>query len=388
MGLADSVLREGRCAIYYFLTAAVQRRFIQELRDYWATHPRYPDLPGNVQGKYSFEQRPQYGIVVKTGSANKVQLSADNFVGTVQSYVALARIPGYPGTSCEWVREDSNAIQDYGGKFPTPPGIYYCEMTQEDQFYVDPLLEIRNERLTMVTPSEGVLQQSPYEGSLRLIEVPGGRLYVEGREYTLGGEGGTTVYLRSPLPNGVALRANYRYAGETTGPWEAKSLYGYNKAIPGCVLVFGRRTRKGDRFAVVVGDTREDAYLEYGGRWDLALDIDIIARDVYAQREIADLTTMFLWATLRSKIVNEGLDVTEISMGGETEEVFDENADDYFYNSSISMTVQTDWFTFVPIIPRVLSIAQTVTGLPQGLQIDAVRDPFFGSPFATFETVS
>jgi hypothetical protein len=68
--------------------------------------------------------------------------------------------------------------------------------------------------------------------------------------------------------------------------------------------------------------------------------------------------------------------------------VFDENADDYFYNSSISMTVQTDWFTFVPIIPRVLSIAQTVTGLTQGLQIDAVRDPFFGARFASYETVS
>lgn len=370
------------------MTAAVQRRFIQELRNYWATHPRYQDLVDNVQGKYSFEQRPQYGIIVKTGSANKVQLSADNFMGTVQSYVALARIPGYSGHSCEWVREDSLAVQSNGGRFPTPAGIYYCEMTEDDQFYVDPLLEVRNERLTMTTPSEGVLQQVPYEGSLRLVELPGGKLYVEGRDYTLGGEEGTTVYLRSPLPTGTALRANYRYAGETTGPWEAKSLYGYNKAIPGCVLVFGRRAKKGDRFAVVVTDAREDAYLEYGGRWDLTLDIDIVARDVYAQREIADLTAMFLWAILRPSLIDEGIDVTEISMGGETEEVFDENADDYFYNSSISMTVQTDWFTFVPIIPRVLSIAQTVTGLTQGLQIEAVRDPFFGARFASYETVS
>jgi hypothetical protein len=369
------------------LTAAVQRRFIQELRSYWATHPRYPDLIDNIQGKYSFEQRPQYGIIVKVGSANKVQLSANNFVGTVQSYVALARIPGYPGTSCEWVREDSLAIQANGGRFPVPAGIYYCEMTEDDQFYVDPLLEVRNERLTMSTASEGVLQQVPYEKSLRLIEVPGGRLYVEGTDYTIGGDG-VTVYLRTPLPNGVALRAEYRYAGETTGPWEAKALYGYNKAIPGCVLVFGRRAKKGDRFAVVVGDTREDAYQEYGGRWDLTLDIDIVARDVYAQREIADLTTMFLWTVLRPSVIDEGIDVTEISMGGESEEVFDENADDYFYNSSISMTVQTDWFSFVPIIPRILTVAQTVTGLPQGLQIDAVRDPFFGGRFTTFESIS
>ncbi len=306
----------------------------------------------------------------------------------MQSYVALARIPGYLSNSCEWVREDSLAIQENGGRFPSPPGIYYCEMTEDDQFYVDPLLEVRNERLTMTTSSEGVLQQVPYAGSLRLIEVPGGNLLVEGRDYTLGGEEGTTVYLRVPLPSGIAIRAEYRYTGETTGPWEAKALYGYNKAIPGCVLVFGRRAKKGDRFAVVVGDTREDAYLEYGGRWDLTLDIDVIARDVYSQREIADQTTMFLWAILRPSLIDQGIDVTEVSMGGESEEVYDENADDYFYNSSISMTVQTDWFTFIPIVPRILTIAQTVEGLPPGLQIGAVRDPFFGTKFSTYETVS
>ena len=109
---------------------------------------------------------------------------------------------------------------------------------------------------------------------------------------------------------------------------------------------------------------------------------------MYAQREIADLTTMFLWAILRPNLIDEGIDVMEISMGGESEEVYDENADDYFYNSSISMTVQTDWFTFVPIIPRILTIAQTVAGLPQGLQIDAARDPFFGARFESFETIS
>jgi hypothetical protein len=97
---------------------------------------------------------------------------------------------------------------------------------------------------------------------------------------------------------------------------------------------------------------------------------------------------MFLWTVLRPSVIDEGIDVTEISMGGESEEVFDENADDYFYNSSISMTVQTDWFSFVPIIPRILTVAQTVTGLPQGLQIDAVRDPFFGGRFTTFESIS
>ena len=372
--------------MYFFLTAAVKNRLIQELRGYWASHPKYQDLIDNIQGKYSFSQRPQYGIILKTGSANRVQLSADNFVGTVQSYVTLAKIPGYQGTSVEWVREDSLAIQANGGRFPTQAGVYYCEMSADDQFYVDPLLDVRGEALTMVNPAEGVLQQIPYTDSLRLVELPGGGL-VAPEKYTLGSDG-MTVYFREALPNGVSVVAYYRYTGTSTGPWEAKPYTGYNRAIPGCVLAFGRRAQKGDRFAVVVTPTREDAYLEYGGRWDLSIDIDIVARDVNSQMEMADQTAMFLWATLRGNLVDQGLDITEVSMGGESEEVYDENGDDYFYNSTLAMTVQTDWFAFVPILPRILTYSETVKGLPPGLTLAAYRDPFFGAKFATYETVS
>lgn len=373
--------------MFYYLTAAVTNRFIQELRDFWATHPKYTDLPDNIQGKYSFEARPAYGIVLKTGSANKVQLAADNFVGTVQSFVALAKIPGFQGTSCEWVREDALAIQANDGTFPSPPGVYYCEMTEDDQFYVDPLLEVRNERVMMSSLTEGVIQQVPYEGSLRVIELPGGILLHPGVDYTVGTDG-VTLTLTAPMVPGTALRADYRYTGTTTGPWEAKQLHGYNKAIPGCVLVFGRRGKKGDRFAVMVSNVREDAYLEYGGRWDLNVDLDVIARDVYAQREIADLTVMFLWANLRSTLIDQGVDITEISLGGESEEVFDENADDYFYNATISLTVQTDWFMYVPLVTRVSSYMEVVKGLPEGITLEAVRDPFYGARVGTYPTVS
>ena len=256
-------------------------------------------------------------------------------------------------------------------------------MTEDDEFYVDPLLDVRNERVTMATPSEGTLQQVPYSGSLRLVEMPGGRLLVEGADYTINPDG-VTIVLSSPLPPRAALSATYRYTGTTTGPWEAKQLMGYNKAIPGCVLVFGRRGVKGDRFAVVITDTREDAYFEYGGKWDLNIDIDVIARDVFAQREIADATAMFLWVTLRPALIDQGIDVTEVSMGGETEEVYDENADDYFYNSTLSMVMQTDWFAFVPIIPRILTYAETLKGLPPGLTLTAYQDPYYGARWNTY----
>jgi hypothetical protein len=372
--------------VYFQLTESVRRRLIKELRAYWSTHPRFQDLIDNIQGKYAFSERPQYGIILKTGSASKVQFSADNFVGTVKSYVSLAKIPGHPGLSVEWIREDSHAIQANGGRFPSLPGVYYCEMATEDEFYIDPLLDVRDEVVTMVTPTEGLLQGTPFTGSLRLFELPSARPLRPNADYTVGDDG-VTIYLRTPLANGMSISADYRFPGTSTGPWKVLSQTGFNKAIPGVVLVFGRRYQKGDRWAVVVSPTRDDAYLEYGGKWEMSIDMDIIARDVNSQAEIADQTAMFLWALLRPQVIDEGIDIQEVSMGGESEEVYDENADDYFFNSTISMTVQTDWFMMAPLLPRLLSYQETVTGIPDDLKLTAYKDPFFSTRFATYEKI-
>jgi hypothetical protein len=372
--------------VYFFLTEAVRRRLIKELRAYWSLHPAYSDLAENVQGKYSFEERPQYGIILKTGSATKVQFAPDNFMGTVASYVALARIPGYAGLSVEWVREDALAIQANESRFPSQAGIYYCEMTSEDEFFVDPLLDVRDERITMTTNSEGTLQGIPFAGSLRVFEMPSARLLRPGTDYVVGADQ-VTIYLAVPLANGQALSADYRVAGTTTGPWKVEPQAGLSHVIPGVVLVFGRRYQKGDRWAVLVSQIREPAYLEYGGKWELSIDIDIIARDVTSQVEIADQTAMFLWAILRPNLIEEGIEIADVSMGGETEEIYDETGDDYFYNSSISMTVQADWFLHVPILPRILSYQEEVKNLPDNLSLSPFRDPFFLGKFEHFEKI-
>ena len=88
--------------MYYQLTSALKRRMILELRRYWASHPKFPDIVDNIQGKYSFKERPQHGIIVKTGSASKVNLAADNFQGTVYSHCTLTMIDNYAGTAIEW----------------------------------------------------------------------------------------------------------------------------------------------------------------------------------------------------------------------------------------------------------------------------------------------
>ena len=64
--------------------------------------------------------------------------------------------------------------------------------------------------------------------------------------------------------------------------------------------------------------------------------------------EIADLVIMYLWGQKRPILSTEGIEITDISMGGEAEEVHDETEDTYFYNASMSVQFQADWEIHTP----------------------------------------
>lgn len=113
----------------------------------------------------------------------------------------------------------------------------------------------------------------------------------------------------------------------------------------------------------------------------MSVDLEIISRDVNAQMELADQTLMFLWATSRSRLIDQGIDIQDVSLGGETEEVYDENADDYFYNASISVSVETDWSLQVPLVPKLLGFEESLSTLPPDLALVPLRDPFFATRY-------
>ena len=358
--------------MFHFLTEAAKRRIIMELRRFWAYHPKYPDIVDNIQGKYSFKERPSYGIILKASSANTMQLSADNFLGTVESYVMLTRVGDSPGLSVEWVREDARAIQENDGVFPSAPGVYYAEVLVAEnagapyskepvhEFYVDPLLDVRDESLSKTGPLEWQATRPFLAGSLRLYEMPGSIPMVEGVNYTADADAGA-VTVTQPVPPKMWLSADYRYPAPSTGPWRIAENFATTGAIPGVVLAFGRRVTAGDRFAVVVTDRRQPTALEYGGRWEISIDLDVTARDVQSQQEIADATVMYLWGIARLRLSTEGIELTTVSMGGESEEVYDENGDDYFYNASLSLTLNTDWAVHVPLDVTIRKVSPQTT---------------------------
>jgi hypothetical protein len=348
-------------------------------------------------------------MIIKTSSATKVQLSADNYLGVVNSYITLTDVQNYPGLSIEWIREDVRAIQNNNGRFPSRPGVYFVELTEDNEFYVDPMLDVRSEQVMQSDDTTAQLMNPFIEGTLRLYEGPNGFLLKDGINYVADAATGKITLVEGlPLDGHRRLIADYRYAGESTGPHKLAENRSNITAIPGVVLAFGRRNQKGDRQAIMVYGRREASAFEYGGKWELSLDIDVIARDVYAQQEIADQSVMYLWGVLRSRLSKEGIEISDVAMGGESEEIYDETGDDYFYNSNFSITLQTDWFIHVPLAHRLRMVspldsnsASLVAGMSQedlinaknniammdSLGLEPVTDPFFRGRTNTYEVI-
>jgi hypothetical protein len=408
--------------LFATLTEALKRRMIQEIRYYWSQDPQYRDsLVPNIQGRFSFRERPQQAIILKSQSATPYQMSADHYQGAVVSYCYLTRVYGQRGTSIEWVRENAVAIQKNNGAFPSAPGVYYIEVRSEVidvrgvpkeklVFYVDPLLEVIDQRATMLDPRlYEVAAGSFHPGSLRVYEMPGNILYYDNVNYTADPTTGR-ITLESPLAPKTYLSVDYRYAGTSTGPFPLPENGANVEAIPGVVLAFGRRAYEGDIMAVVVGDRRETVAKEFGGRWEMNIDFDIMARDVYAQGEITDRTLMYLYTDARDRLSSEGIEITMVTMGGEAEEIYDETGDDYFYTANISMSIMTDWAVHVPIGRTLLraevntvSETEMVAGLtdeqliemgsPTGLHyaetlnLIEIRDPYFRGRTKTYDLI-
>lgn len=356
--------------MYYYLVQALKRRLILELQDSFGKHPIYRKITPFIQNRFSFEERPQYGIVVKGSSANKVALSADNYIGIIQSHVMLAYV-GKPEFPLEWVREDLKRVHNNGDKMPLAAGVYYVEIVkapttpgEAGAFMVDPLLTVPDEPVLLFgsgVEREAQLQQVPIRNTLRLYENRN-FLLREGTDYTVDYSSGAITLLTSFGP-GSRLSADYRYAGVSLGPiafyWNTPD----HTTLPGVVMAFGKRAEVGQKVAIVVYGDRVDAAKAFGGKFEVSFDLDVISRDTVQMEEIADLVIMYMWAQKKEALEFEGIEIMDISMGGEAEEIADETGEEFFYQASLSIQLRADWEVHVPLPLTISRVTQTT---PEG----------------------
>lgn len=324
-----------------------------------------------MQNKYAFDERPQFGIVVKGSSANNIKLSPQNLLGTVESHVMLSYLDT-PSYLLEWVKEDFNTVKENGGSMPIPAGVYYLECldaptnpNEVGHFIIDPLLTVTDEPLLQIVSgveTSAHLQQVPVQGTLHIWlnrKIP---LY-EGKDYTVNYTTREVTILVNLIP-GAILTSDYRYPVDSIGPLEWKWNTADWKTLPGVILAFGKRGKKGDKIGVVVYDDRVDTATAHGGKFEVSFDIDVIAQDPMQMEEMADYALMSLWHEKRPNLSFEGIEVTEVSIGGEAEEAYDEVADTFYYTASMSIQIQSDWEVHLPL-PFTISGASAAT-LPDG----------------------
>lgn len=377
--------------MYYNLVHALKRRVILELQDSFSTHPVFRKIVPFIQNRFSFEERPQYGIVVKGSSANKVALSGDNYMGVVQSHVMLAYV-GQAVYPLEWVREDLVAVRKNGDRMPSPPGVYYIEILtaptlpgEMGTFAMDPLYTVTDEPVLYFVSGverQAQLQNIPVRQTIRLWENRN-YLLIEGTDYTVDYDTGTITLIAS-FGKGSTLSADYRYAGTSIGPvpfaWNSADM----TTIPGVVLAFGKRAEAGQKVAVVIYGDRVDAAKAFGGKFEVSFDLDVIARDSIQVEEIVDLAVMYMWAQKKSSLEFEGIEIMDVSIGGEAEEVADETGENFFYQASLSLQLRADWEMHVPLpltiskVTPVTRAGETDPRVPSGIQAVA-NDIFFSS---------
>jgi hypothetical protein len=425
---------------YNFLVNAAKTRIITELRDYFAKHPRFKTL--EIVNRFPYEERIQQGIIVRNISAGRIALSADNFQGSVYSYVNLASHSNSPSLSIQWVREDTRNLanwinrEDYSHQFQNfpqenltislnnnffksnseldlatnprsvmvyvnnekvipkavdgenkqiilsqkpgtnakvevsywsrnmaPPGIYQIEIVSGDpetrnfEFLVDAMIEKREVLVAKANGTETSFKINNglpiFDKSLKLKENE--TILRENIDYLIDYKTGIVTLMQfPPLLKGSKLTALYRTKGLTTGPFKIEGPNQANHtAIPGVILCFGNAVSIGDKHFVIISEKREINGMEYSGKWDLSVSLEVYAKDSYEIEEIVDLTTSALLFYRKEELDAEGIALVDVSFSGESEQIFDEATGDLYYNGSVDYQFMTEWILVKPLLRTV-----------------------------------
>lgn len=344
-----------------WLTNATKKRLIEELRKALYEHPRYRADSQNVQNKFAFRERPQRGVIVNGTSADRVRLSADNYVGRISSFVMQAQVQNFPGTSVEWVMENKSLLEEYSPDrtvFPSPPGVYIIEVSKvpdearsvPGEFFIDPLLTVSNELLIVLGPQGSqeaqLSRQDVYDRSVRLW-FEGRRSLLPGVDFSVDYSTGLVTFLK-PVPSGSSVYADYRYAVPRQGPHYFTYDSADYKSIPGAVIAFGDRAQECDKIAVVVSETRSETADVYGGKFEVNFDLVVFSRDPEDRERLVDYVVMKVLER-QNPLGYDGMELLDVAPGGETEEVYVAEIDDYFYDGSVNCSFRVDWEIYVPL---------------------------------------
>ena len=77
----------------------------------------------------------------------------------------------------------------------------------------------------------------------------------------------------------------------------------------------------------------------------------VIAKDPMQMEQMTDRLVEYLWGVRKNDLENEGLTLNSVEPSGETEEVHIDATGDLYYESSVSISIMSEWQLFKPYTP-------------------------------------
>lgn len=276
-------------------------------------------------------------------------------MGRMTSFIMLTNVENKPGSSVEWVRENFPLLEKYSPKrdvFPSPPGVYVLRIDRVPDighsipglFTVKPLLFVENYPLIIFQNSADQEAQlshdSIYPGSVRLW-LNKTRALLPDVDFSVDNLTGAITFLRE-TPTGDTVHADYYYEIDNQGPFQFTNESSNMTAIPGAVIAFGDRIELGDEMAIKVMRHRHETAEVFGGKFETTFELLVFSRDAEDREKMSDYVIGKI-LEIQNRIGFEGLELLDIAPGGENEDVYNAEIDDYYYESSVSMTLRVDW---------------------------------------------
>jgi len=338
--------------MYFAISNALKKKFSLIFEEIFQRHPVFEKT--EVYTKFPDEEKPKFALLLRSASGSSQKIGMDNYGGIKHSFSSLANLAdSNKGNSIEWVRDDERNLKNISA-----PGFYIMNMIEDNQFTIDPFLLVDDEELEMVLvggKNGAILKNTPVNPNSETIMTWDNIMLKRGIEYTINYENGNIIFNDS-VQDLEQLKADYQCIGEQIGPFEIEKYTSNNTAIPGVILAFGDRLRKGDEQVIVVDKEQREAAKVYTGRWTMSMDLMGIAQDPDQQERLVDYAISIFWSEYQHKLTGEGIAINEFSLSGESEDLEMDVPEEYYYTGGISFSVDVDWELEVPIVSEVRNV--------------------------------
>lgn len=249
------------------------------------------------------------------------------------------------------------------------------------EFYIDPIIK-RDEILTDSLSGTSVFQLpcpvlevtvgSGVTGYALEVFMDRSIRLIPGEDYLFDPDTNEITVLVPPVLDGGEITASYRSAIEERGPFTGTENTYNNQALRGIILAFGDQIEIGDQAFVDVTDTRLLAARVKGALWQISMDFQVFSKDPSRQIELTKLLHQFLELNLRPDLSFEGIEIEEVSFGGESTETYLDVTQDPYFIGSISLNCKSFWEQRFPIYGSFIQIFPDMFYI-----IDPTREFFF-----------